>query len=72
MLLYGGIESTIYSFEYNQRSPTAWRPYMWPIKGIMVFGIFLMLLQSISEFFKDIFKIRGETLPDVVRDDCSP
>lgn len=60
VLLYGGIESTLYSYEYGQRSPSAWRPYIWPVKVIMVVGIFLMLLQSISEFFKDIFKLRGE------------
>lgn len=60
VLLYGGIESTLYSYEYGQRSPSAWRPYIWPVKLIMVAGIFLMLLQSISEFFKDIFKLRGE------------
>ncbi len=60
VLLYGGIESTLYSYEYGQRSPSAWRPYIWPVKVIMVIGIFLMLLQSISEFFKDIFKLRGE------------
>ncbi|NNE24731.1 MAG: TRAP transporter small permease subunit [Rhizobiales bacterium] len=60
VLLYGGIDSTIYSYEYGQRSPSAWRPYIWPVKVIMVTGIFLMLLQSISEFFKDIFTLRGE------------
>ena len=42
-----------------ERSPTAWRPYLWPIKSIMCVGIFLMLLQAISEFIKDIAKIRG-------------
>ena len=62
VLLYGGIDSTMYSYEYNQRSPSAWRPYIWPVKVIMVTGIFLMLLQAISEFFKDIFKLRGETV----------
>jgi TRAP-type mannitol/chloroaromatic compound transport system permease small subunit len=41
-------------------SRRAWRPYMWPIKAIMVAGIVLMLLQAVSEFFKDIFRIRGE------------
>ncbi|MEM7069001.1 MAG: TRAP transporter small permease subunit [Pseudomonadota bacterium] len=45
-----------------ERSPTAWRPYIWPIKVIMCFGIFLMLLQAISEFLKDIARIRGVTL----------
>lgn len=60
VLLWGGIDSTIYSFQYGgERSPTAWRPYLWPIKVIMCIGIFLMLLQSISELFKDILKLRG-------------
>lgn len=62
VLLYGAIDSTSYSFQYNERSPTAWRPYLWPIKVIMCVAIFLMLLQAISEFFKDIVKLRGETL----------
>ncbi len=42
-----------------ERSPTAWRPFLWPIKAIMCIGVFLMLLQSISELFKDIAKIKG-------------
>ena len=62
VLLYGGVESTMYSLQYNERSPTAWRPYIWPIKITMCVGIFLMLLQSISEFLKDIAKLRGYSL----------
>lgn len=58
VLLYGAIESTAYSFEYWERSRTIWRPYMWPIKSVMCLGILLMLLQAISEFFKDIARIR--------------
>jgi TRAP-type mannitol/chloroaromatic compound transport system permease small subunit len=60
VLLYGGISSTVYSLEYGERSSSVWRPYMWPIKIIMCIGIFLMLLQSLSELFKDIARIRGE------------
>lgn len=64
VLLWGGIDSTIYSFQYGgERSPTAWRPYLWPIKVIMVFGIFLMLLQALSELGKDILRIRGAAVP---------
>ena len=62
VLLYGAFNSTTYSLEYQDRAPTAWRPYMWPIKSIMFFGILMMLLQTVSEFFKDIAKIRGEEL----------
>ncbi len=62
VLLYGAFDSTSYSFKYNERSPTAWRPYLWPIKVTMCIGFFLMLLQAFSELFKDIAKIRGEEL----------
>ena len=62
VLLYGGIDSTVYAIEYNELSPSLWRPRMWPIKVIMCIGILLMLLQSISELIKDIAKLRGATL----------
>lgn len=62
VMLYGAIDSTIYAFEYNERSPTAWRPYMWPIKVILCIGFFLMLLQALSALIKDIATIRGETI----------
>jgi TRAP-type mannitol/chloroaromatic compound transport system permease small subunit len=59
VLLLGAFDSTTYAFEYNERSPTAWRPYLWPIKVIMTLGFFLMLLQAMSELFKDIMRARG-------------
>ena len=58
VLLYGGLDSIAYSIQYQERSPSLWRPLMWPVKAVMCFGIFLMLLQSISELIKDIAKIR--------------
>ncbi len=62
VLLYGGVESTAYSLQYAERSPTAWRPYIAPIKIVMVTGTLLMLLQAISIFFKDVARLRGEEL----------
>jgi TRAP-type mannitol/chloroaromatic compound transport system permease small subunit len=41
-----------------ERSPTAWRPFMWPIKLLMCIGIFLMLLQAVLELLKDILKLQ--------------
>jgi TRAP-type mannitol/chloroaromatic compound transport system permease small subunit len=41
-----------------ERSSTAWRPYLWPIKSIMIVGMFLMLLQCISELFKDVLRLK--------------
>lgn len=59
VLLYGGLESMLYSFEYGQRTSTAWRPLIWPIKAVMCVGFIMMILQAISEFFKDVAIIRG-------------
>jgi len=59
VLLYGGLESTLYSLEYGQRSRTAWRPYLWPIKSLMCVGFMMMILQAISQLIKDIARIRG-------------
>jgi TRAP-type mannitol/chloroaromatic compound transport system permease small subunit len=42
-----------------EKGPTSWHPYLWPIKTITVFGIFMMLLQSLSELIKDIATIQG-------------
>lgn len=46
-----------------ERSSTAWRPVIWPIKTVMVLGFFLMLLQAISELFKDIARLKGAEVP---------
>ncbi|MEP2641786.1 TRAP transporter small permease subunit [Roseobacter sp.] len=48
-----------------ERSSTAWRPYIWPVKAVMIVGFFLMLLQAISELIKDIATLREVDL-DVV------
>lgn len=45
-----------------ERSPTAWRPYIWPVKLIIIIGVTLMLLQCMAELFRDIARIRGEEL----------
>lgn len=45
-----------------ERSSTAWRPYLWPVKSIMILGMFLMLLQCISELLKDVLRLKGEAI----------
>lgn len=62
VLLIGGAESLIYSVEYGERNPTAWRPYLWPIKTAMVLGIVLMLLQATAELARDVARLRGVDL----------
>lgn len=42
-----------------EQSSSAWRPYMWPVKTVMIVGFFLMILQCVSELFKDILRLKG-------------
>jgi len=62
VLLYGGVGSTMYAFEFGEKNSTAWRPFMWPIKTVMCEAIFLMILQATSELFKDIARIQDKEL----------
>ena len=62
LLLYGGFSSTQYALQYGETSYSSWSPYMAPIKIIMTIGIFLMLLQAIATFFRDLARARGESL----------
>lgn len=62
LLLRGGISSTLYALQYGQKNYSAWAPYLWPVKTIMVVGIFLLLLQLVATFFKDLARARGESL----------
>ena len=59
VMLFGSISSTMYAIEYGQRNFSQWNPSMVPIKIIMVAGIILMILESISVLFKDIAVARG-------------
>ncbi len=65
-LLTSGPDAATSELGRLERSPTAWRPYLWPIKSIMIIGIFLMLLQALSELLKDILRLSGEEMGDKV------
>ena len=60
--LSGGFDGAGEMLGYLERSPTAWRPVLWPIKLVMCIGVFLMLLQAVSELLKDILRLRGEDI----------
>ena len=63
VLLYGGVSSTQYALEYNQKNYSVWAPPMAPIKIAMTVGIALMLLQTVAVFFRDLAAARGKPLP---------
>lgn len=57
-LLWGGIESTLFALEFNERRRGMWRPYTAPIKFVMVIGIVLMILQCTAFLIRDIAKLK--------------
>ena len=59
---FGGLITGAEEVGRMETSPSVWRPWLWPIKTVMVVGIFLMLLQGISELLKDILLLRGEAV----------
>ncbi len=59
VLLWGGIESTQFALEYGERRRGLWRPYMAPIKIVMVIGIVLMILQCTAIFIRDLNRALG-------------
>jgi TRAP-type mannitol/chloroaromatic compound transport system permease small subunit len=61
-LLYGAYSSIEYAVMYGQKNRSAWAPYMAPIKIIMGTGVLLMLLQSVSQLFKDLAKALGKEI----------
>jgi len=62
VMLFGAVSSTMYAIEYGQRNFSQWNPSMIPIKVIMVAGIVLMILESISFFFKDLAIATGNKI----------
>ncbi|MBX3578887.1 MAG: TRAP transporter small permease subunit [Rhizobiaceae bacterium] len=62
VLLAGGISSTNYAIKYNQVNYSAWSPVLWPVKVVMTIGVFLMLLQCVATFFRDLAIARGKPI----------
>ena len=62
VLFAGGISATDYAITYKQQNYSSWAPLLWPVKVVMTIGVFLMLLQCISTFFKDLAMARGKPI----------
>ena len=59
VMLWGAVDSTLYSLSINERAPSAWRPPLWPIKIIITVSFALMILQAFAHLIRDIAILRG-------------
>lgn len=65
-LLAGGVSSLAYALEFGEKSYSAWKPQMWPIKTVMCVAILLMLMQAVAQLIRDVAAARGEPLPPAI------
>ena len=64
VLLYLLIPYVYFSWKIGERSMQGyWMPIIYPFKTVMLIGIFLFLLQGISEFIRSILVIRKGGAP---------
>lgn len=59
VIVWGGLDSVIYALEIGERSRSVWRPYLAPVKIVIVAGALMMLLQSVCFLIRDIAFLRG-------------
>ena len=73
VMIWGAADSLAYALQLKwdglipeigrlERSPTAFRPQMWPIKSILFIGFVLMFLQSLTYLIRDIAILRGKEI----------
>jgi len=63
----GGLSyaSTVYaahSWAGGEHSWSAWKPPLYPFKTVMPLGFIFLFLQGLANFFRDIYKLRGEEI----------
>lgn len=63
VMLYGAVDSTAYSLRMGERNPTAWRPYLWPIKAVICTAFVLMILQAVAQLIRDVAILKGQPIP---------
>ncbi|GBD41679.1 hypothetical protein HRbin39_01063 [bacterium HR39] len=51
-----GWNEFVHSYTIGERSDVSpWRPYLWPLKGVIPLAILLMMVQGVSEFLKSVW-----------------
>ena len=63
-LLIGGYEYAVDAYKINEVSQfTPWQPIMWPFKGLIFVGFFLLALQTLAEFIRQLHvALKGEPI----------
>jgi TRAP-type mannitol/chloroaromatic compound transport system permease small subunit len=62
-LLYGSVDRAIFSFLMHEVSrETYWYPIIWPIRIVMLIGVFLFTVQGVAKLVRDLYVLRRSEL----------
>lgn len=59
IMIKGGLDSSMFALEFDQRNHSVWKPPMAPVKITMTVGMALMFLQALAELLKDFCRAIG-------------
>lgn len=63
LLFYASVDEAWHAFMIWERSEqTAWRPIIWPFKGVVPLTAVLILIQAVSELLKSLYAARTGTM----------
>jgi len=61
-LTYASISYAAHSWAVWEHSWSAWKPPLYPYKTVMPVTLFLLLIQGVATFIRDIYKLKGEDI----------
>jgi TRAP-type mannitol/chloroaromatic compound transport system permease small subunit len=63
LLIIGGWDSLIYVWDLGERTMTPFEPYLWLFKWVLPAGFFLLWMQILASFTRDLFTlIKGKVV----------
>jgi TRAP-type mannitol/chloroaromatic compound transport system permease small subunit len=60
ILIWKGWDAVVRAFVLNERTQSPWSPIQWPIRMVIPIGAFLMLMQGLVKYAKDIRRLAGK------------
>ena len=61
VLLWIGGGRALDAITYLERAQSSWQPYIWPVIAALPLAAFLLILQSLSLFFRDVLALVRRT-----------
>jgi TRAP-type mannitol/chloroaromatic compound transport system permease small subunit len=59
VLLWKGCDMTWKAIHFMERTESFWSPVIWPSRIVIPVGAFLLLLQGLANFVRDILAVKG-------------